>query len=387
MLKPWKETEEECYLNVVSDEDEELLCVSREKQDVDDATYGIQLSPKQTSEMKELIQKYHDIVGKELKKTRVAEHKIPTSSRPIRQRPYHLPPAIKDDIIKELNELKDSGIIEESNSDWASPIVVVQKKDGSNRICVDYRKLNSTTKFDAYPMPRIDEMLDAVGKSNYLTTLDLTKGYWQVPMSQDDKAKTAFISPLGLMQFTVMPFGLSGAPATFQRLMDNILAGLEHIAGVYLDDIIVYGDTWEQHIQNVQTVFERLQKADLTLKLKKCNFGVEDCVYLGHRVGKGGVRPEQTKIEAISKMPRPTTKKEVRSFLGMVSYYRRFIQHFATKAEPLTALTKKGKPEKVIWTDQEQKSFQTLQADLSDSVMSEHFNFRLMPLMLVSELY
>ena len=126
--------------------------------------------------------------------------------------------------------------------------MVVQKKDGSNRICVDYRKLNSTTKFDAYPMPRIDEMLDTVGKSNYLTTLDLTKGYWQVPMSQDDKAKTAFISPLGLMQFTVMPFGLSGAPATFQRLMDNILAGLEHIARVCLDDIIVYGDTWEEHI-------------------------------------------------------------------------------------------------------------------------------------------
>ena len=235
-----------------------------------------------------------------MKKTRVAEHKIPTSSRPIRQRPCRLPPAIKDDIIKELNELKDSGIIEESNSDWASPIVVVQKKDGSNQICVDYRKLNSTTKFDAYPMPRIDEMLDAVGKSKYLTTLDLTKGYCQVPMSQDDKAKTAFISPLGLMQFTVMPFGLSGAPATFQRLMDKILAGLEQIAGVYLDDIIVYRDTWEEHIQNVQTVFECLQKADLTLKLKKCNFGVEDCVNLGHRVGKGGVCPEQTKIEAIS---------------------------------------------------------------------------------------
>ena len=166
MLKPWKESAEECYLNVVSDEDEELLCVSREKQDVDDATYGIQLSPKQMSEMKELIQKYHDIVGNELKKTRVAEHKIPTSSRPIRWRPYRLPPAIKDDII-ELNELKDSGIIEESNSDWASPIVVVQKKDG---ICMEYQKLNST-KFDAYP--RIDEMLDAVGKSKYLTTLDL----------------------------------------------------------------------------------------------------------------------------------------------------------------------------------------------------------------------
>ena len=139
-----------------------------------------------------------------------------------------------------------------------------------------------------------------------------------MPMSQDDKAKTAFISPLGLMQVTVMPFGLSGAPATFQRLMDKNLAGLEHIAGVYLDDIIVYGDPWEEHIQNVQTVFERLQKADLTLKLKKCNFGVEDCEYLGHRVGKGGVRPEQTKIEAISKMPRPTIKKEVRSFLATI---------------------------------------------------------------------
>ena len=135
-------------------------------------------------------------------------------------------------------------------------MVIVGKKDGSNRICVEYRKLNAATKFDAYPMPWIDELLDNIGQSKYLTMLDLAKGYWQVPMAEKDKEKTAFSSPLGLLQFTTMPFGLSGAPATFQRLMDQVLRGTEAYAGVYLDNIIIYGDTWDQHLENIQNVFE-----------------------------------------------------------------------------------------------------------------------------------
>ena len=233
-------------------------------------------------------------------------------------------------------------MVEESTSGWASPIVVVQKKDGSNRLCIDYRKLNARTKFDAYPMPRIDEMLDAIGQSQYITTLDLAKGYWQVPLAEEDKEKTAFTSPLGLLQFRVMPFGLSRAPATFQRLMDTMLRGSEEYTGVYLDDVVIYGTEWGEHLQNIETVFQKLQETGLTLKLKKCSFGMESCTYLGHQIGKGGVLPEESKVKAVEQMRIPRTKKDVRSFLGMIGYYRRFIPHFAEKAEPLTQLTKKN---------------------------------------------
>ena len=212
-----------------------------------------------------------------------------------------MPPAIKRDVIKELQEMKDDGIVEESTSEWASPLVIVKKKDGSNRICVDYWKLNAKTKFDAYPMPRIDDLLDNIGQSKYLTTLDLMKGYWQVQMDERDKEKTAFTSPLGLLQFTTMPFGLNGAPATFQRLMDQVLRGTEEYAGVYLDDIIVYGTVWEEHLRNLEGVFERLSGAGLTIKLKKCTFGAQQCTYLGHKIGNGGVLLEDAKVQAIRK--------------------------------------------------------------------------------------
>lgn len=241
-------------------------------------------------------------------------------------------------MVAELQELLKSGIVEESISEWAAPIVVV-KKDGSNRICVDYRKLNAITRFDAYPMPRIDKMLDAVGKSQYLTTLDLAKGYWQVPMKDTDRDKTAFTSPLELLQFRVMPFGLCGAPATFQRLMDQILRGLRDFVGVYLDDIIIYSKTWDEHLDHLHQVLQRIDNANLTLKL---SFGVQECVYLGHRVGLGGVLPEESKIKAVRDMPRPRTKKEVKSFLGLTGYYRRFVRDYATIATPLTNLTKKA---------------------------------------------
>ena len=218
--------------------------------------------------------------------------------------------------------MKDDGIVEESTSEWASPLVIVKKKDGSNRICVDYQRLNAKTKFDAYLMPRINDLLDNIGQSKYLTTLDLMKGYWQVQMDERDKEKTAFTSPLGLLQFTTMPFGLSRAPATFQRLMDQVLRGTEEYAGVYLDDV-VYGTEWEEDLKNLEGVFERLSGAGLTIKLKRCTFGAQESTYLRHKIGNGEVLPEDAKVQAIRKIAEPRTKREVRSFLEMVGYYRR----------------------------------------------------------------
>ena len=214
----------------------------------------------------------------------------------IRQRSHRMSPAKKAEVVTELKTLLESGVVEESSSEWASPIVVVSKKDGSNRICIDYRKLNVQAKFDAYPMPRINEMLDTIGQAKFLTTIDLAKGYWQVPMAQEDREKTAFTSPLGLLQFTIMPFGLRGAPATFQRLMDNVLRGTEEYAGVYLDDIVIHSETWAEHLRQVQDVLRRLQTAGLTIKLKKCSFGVSECTYWGTRSDVGEYAPPKVKL-------------------------------------------------------------------------------------------
>ena len=175
--------------------------------------------------------------------------------------------------------------------------------------CVDYRKLNSLSQSDAYPMPRIDELIDQLGQAKYVTTLDLTRGYWQVPMAENARVKTAFVTPFGLYQFCVMPFGLQGAPATFQRMMDQLLRGLEEYAAAYLDDLVIYSDSWEDHMLHLAKVFDRLRGAGLTAKPRKCQFGMTQCVYLGHVVGNGVVRPEQSKVEAVMSFPIPQTKK------------------------------------------------------------------------------
>ena len=222
--------------------------------------------------------------------------------------------------------MEHNGIIEKSSSEWASLVVVVTKKDGSLQICVDYRRLNQVTVFDAYPMPRVDELLDAIGGAEFITTLNLAKGYWQVPMTDEDKVKTAFTTPNGLYQFTVMPFGLSGAPAMFQRLMDSVLRGTEKFTGVYLDDVVISSNNWTNHLYHITEVLRRLQEAGLTIKLKKCTFGAQECTYLGHRIGREGVRPEISKVAAIRAMARPRTKKDMRTFLGMTGYYRRFVK-------------------------------------------------------------
>ena len=258
--------------------------------------------------------------------------------------------------------MKASGVIEPSTSDWAAPIVVVRKKDGGIRLCVDFRRLNSVSRMDAYPMPRIDELLDQIGKARYITTLDLTRGYWQVPVAVDARPKTAFTTPLGLYQFKVMPFGLSGAPATFQRLMDQLLQGLDGSVAAYLDDIVVYSNSWEEHKGHIRTMLARLRGAGLTVKPRKCQFAMAECLYLGHIVGNGCVRPEVSKLEAIERLPVPTTKKQVRSLLGLTGYYRKFIQNYATITAPISDLIRKNMPNQITWSEECDTAFRQLKA-------------------------
>ena len=274
----------------------------------------------------------------------------------------------------EIEKMKATKVIVPSSSQLSSPIVPVRKKDGSLRICIDYRKLNAVSCSDAYPIPRIDDLIDLLGTATYISTLDLAKGYWQVPLSPDAAAKTAFPSPIGLFEFTVMPFGLQGAPATFQRLMDSVLADLSFCAA-YLDDVIIFSKSWMEHVVHLERVIERLEKAGLTFKASKCQIGMRECVYLRHVVGNGCVKPESSKIEAVSSFPVPRTKKQVRSFLGLSGYYRRFIPDYASVAAPLSDLTRKSLPKEVNWTEKCHKAFGTLKQYLEGSPILKNPDF------------
>ena len=304
--------------------------------------------------------------------TSLTEHHIITEqAQPVCQAPYRIPHAFREEVNHELKEMLRHGVIEHSTSDWASPMVTVQKKDKSLRLCVDYRRLNAVSKGDAYPMPRIDELIDRVGRAKYVTTLDLTKGYWQVPVAIEDRPKTAFTTPYSLFQFTRMPFGLQGAPATFQRMVDRLLDGLGEFSSAYMDDIIIFSTNWSDHCRHLDSVLKRIQSAGLTVKKRKCQFAMAECLYLGHRVGGGRVAPEDLKVEAIKQFVTPCTKKQVRSFLGLVGYYRKFIPHFASLAAPLTDLTRKVAPSEVIWSHECERAFQTLKIALcSDTVLA-----------------
>ena len=232
-------------------------------------------------------------------------------------------------------------------SEWCSPIVPVKKKDGSLRLCVDYRRLNSVSQSDAYPMPRVDDLIDQLGGAYYITTMDLTRGYWQVLVSENAKQKTAFATPIGLYQFNRKPFGLKGSPATFQRLVDRVIRNLESVCGAYIDDLIIFSKSWEEHVSHIRAVLERMKGAGLAAKPEKCCFGTTSCTYLGHVVGSGVVRPEPSKVHAVLTFPIPATKINMRAFLGLTGYYRRFIPNFASLAAPLTDLTKKTAPMQV----------------------------------------
>ncbi len=257
----------------------------------------------------------------------------------------------------------DRGVIEPCQSSWASPVVLVTKKDGTTCFCVDYRKLNDVTKKDAYPLPRIDETLDALRGSMYFSTLDLYSGYWQVEMDHRDIDKTAFVTRQGLFRFTVMPFGLCNAPGTFERVMELVLKDLKwKICLIYLDDIIVYGAGFYQALDHLKTVWRRIREANLKLKPTKCCLMHTQVPFLGHIVSRQGVGVDPAKIEAVEQWPTPTSVKDVRAFLGLASYYRRYIPGFSTVAAPLTNLTRQGV--NLVWDDACEGAFQTLKAAL-----------------------
>ncbi|UYV84686.1 hypothetical protein LAZ67_X003094 [Cordylochernes scorpioides] len=273
--------------------------------------------------------------------------------------PYRVAPRERQIIQDEVNKMEKFDIIQPSESPWASPVVLIRKKDGSWRFCVDYRSLNKITKKDVYPLPRIDDTLDCLRGARFYSSMDLQSGYWQIDVEESDREKTAFITPDGLYEFKVMPFGLCNAPATFERMIDNLLKGLKWpICLCYLDDIIVFSDGFEEHLRRLQLVLNCLKKAGLCLNSKKCKFGAKTITVLGHEVSENGIRPDQEKIRAVRDFATPRSLKEVRSFLGLSSYYRRFIPNYAHVAQPLNDLLKKDSA--FNWNQEEQNAFEAL---------------------------
>ncbi len=230
----------------------------------------------------------------------------------------------------------------------------------------DFRRLNEVSEFDGYPMPRVDELLDRLGRARYISTLDLTKGYWQVPLTDSAKPKTAFSTPSGHWQYRTLPFGLHGAPATFQRLMDIILRPHQQYAAAYLDDVVIHSERWEDHLDRLRRVLMDLRRAGLTANPRKCHLALFEAKYLGFQVGRGLIKPQQKKVEAVHAAPRPTTKTQVRAFLGLAGYYRCFIPNFSSLAAPLTDLTRKGQPERVVWNPDAEEAFRRVKHALTE---------------------
>ena len=300
----------------------------------------------------------------DLGRNKMLPHRIDTGDHPpVRQLLRRHPYAQLSEIERNVQELVAAKVIEPATSPWASNVLLVKKKDGTWRFCVDYRRLNDLTRKEAYPLPRIDMCLESLGGSRYFSTLDLRAGYWQTELDSNDADKTAFITRSGQYRFTVLSMGLANAPSQFQRLMDLVLSGLLWDSClVYLDDIIVYSVTFSQHLERLAAVFDRLSRADLKLKASKCQLFREEVRFLGHIISKRGIAADPEKVKVVASWPRPRDLHEVRSFLGLASYYRRFIAGFADIARPLHQLTAKGHP--FVWETAQEMAFQILKERL-----------------------
>ncbi|GJW32778.1 putative nucleotidyltransferase, ribonuclease H [Tanacetum coccineum] len=285
---------------------------------------------------------------------------------PVAKSLYRLAPSKMQELLGQLQELQDKGFIRSSHSPWGAPVLFVKKKDGSFRMCIDYRELNKLTVKNRYPLPRIDDLFDQLQGSCYFSKIDLRSGYHQLRVHEDDIPKTAFRTRYGHFEFTVMPFGLTNAPAVFMDLMNRVCKPyLDKFVIVFIDDILIYSKTKEDHEVHLRLVLELLRKEKLYAKFSKCEFWLQEVHFLGHVVNQSGIHVDPGKIEAVKNWKAPTTSSEIRSFLGLAGYYRRFIANFSKIAKPLTSLTQKN--QKYVWGVEQEEAFQTLKNNLCDA--------------------
>ncbi|XP_046612225.1 uncharacterized protein LOC124301349 [Neodiprion virginianus] len=318
--------------------------------------------------------------GDTLGHTNLISHTIPTTNdAPIHTKQYRHPRVHKDEIQKQVTKLLDQNIITHSSSPYNSPVWIIPKKSDASgekkwRMVIDFRKLNEKTIGDAYPLPNIVDILDQLGSAKYFSTFDLASGFHQIPMDPDHSAKTAFSTPHGHFEYTRMPFGLKNAPSTFQRLMDQVLSGLQGTdMFVYLDDIVIYSRSLEEHETKFRKLMKRLSDAGLTLQPDKCEFLRKEVAYLGHVITQNGLKPNPEKISAIKNYPVPKNPKQIKQFLGLIGYYRRFIPNLSKIARPINNLLKKNSP--FLWTAEHQFAFETLRDSLCREPILQYPDF------------
>ena len=321
-----------------------------------------------TSLVKEFSDVFPDDLPKGLPPKRAADHKIelePGQIPPSRPT-YRMSQPEMDELKKQLAELMEKGFITESKSPYGAPVLFVKKKDGTLRMCIDYRALNKITIKNKYPLPRIDDLLDRLLGAKYFSKIDLRSGYHQVRIAEEDVPKTAFRTRYGHYEFLVMPFGLTNAPATFMHLMQQTFRKyLDDFVIVFLDDVLVYSRSKEEHDKHLRIVLETLRENKLYAKLSKCEFYSKEISFLGHVINEHGIKMEPSKVDAVSKWPQPKNVHDIRSFLGLAGYYRRFVKDFSKIASPLTELLHKSK--KFQWTDEQEQAFHTLKVAVSSA--------------------
>ena len=344
------------------------------------------LSEEDRTAIVKVCNQYHNIFylpGDKLTCTQTIEHSIPTpttdKTRGLNIRQYRLPEVLKSEVDKQTDQMLREGIITHSMSPWNSPILMVPKKTDASgkqnwRMVVDYRNLNQVTIGDSFPLPLITDIVDSLGSAKFFSTLDCAMGYYQIPLNPDSQSKTAFSTHKSHFHFLRMPMGLKGAPATFQRLMNYIMSGIQGVrALIYLDDIIVYGRTVQEHNDGLVEVFDRLREHNLKLQIDKCEFLRDSVNYLGYVISKEGLLPDETKVSAVRNFPTPQTQKQVKGFLGLTGYYRRFIANYSQIAKPLFYLTRKGVPYE--WKEPQEAAFNKLKEFFTNAPLLEYPDF------------
>ena len=324
---------------------------------------------------------FHDEETNDFMGTNVVEHEILlTDPRPIRRPPYRTPYALRDEMQSQVQKMLDKGVIRPSNSPWSAPALLVPKKSADGkpkyRFCVDFRALNAVTKFDSYPLPVIDETTAGLHGSKYFTVLDCFSGFWQVNIKEEHRERTGFTVPSGHYEFNRLPFGMSNSPANFQRLMDTVLKNLVGTeCFVYIDDIVIFSSTAEEHALRLENVLRRFDQANLQLHPGKCVFAQPRVQYLGFVLSEDGISASPDKIKAVKDYPVPQNVKDVRAFLGLSSFYRRLVPNFADIAKPLTTLTRKD--QKFVWGPSQQQAFQSMKDKLCTTPVLAYPNFKL----------